>query len=37
VDNQYRTPIDFESWLSGIGDLLAIRRAATQNYTPQET
>ena len=37
IDNQSRTAIDFESWLSGIGDLLAFRRAATQKYVPVET
>jgi len=37
VDNQNRTPLDFESWLSGVGDLLAFRRAATQRYIPRET
>jgi peptidoglycan/xylan/chitin deacetylase (PgdA/CDA1 family) len=37
IDNQFRTPLDFESWLSGVGDLLASRRAATQKYVPIET
>jgi peptidoglycan/xylan/chitin deacetylase (PgdA/CDA1 family) len=37
IDNQYRTAIDFESWLSGVGDLLAVRRAASQKYIPKET
>jgi peptidoglycan/xylan/chitin deacetylase (PgdA/CDA1 family) len=37
IDNQYREPIDVESWLSGVGDLLAYRRAATQKYVPRET
>jgi peptidoglycan/xylan/chitin deacetylase (PgdA/CDA1 family) len=37
IDNQSRTAIDFESWLSGMGDLLAFRRAATQKYVPVET
>lgn len=36
IDNQSRTPLDFESWLSGVGDLLAFRRAATQRYVPVE-
>lgn len=36
IDNQYRTPVDFESWLSGVGELLAFRRAATQKYVPRE-
>jgi peptidoglycan/xylan/chitin deacetylase (PgdA/CDA1 family) len=34
VDNQNRTLIEFESWLTGAGDLLAFRRAATQKYVP---
>lgn len=37
VDNQQRTATDFESWLSGVGDLLAIHRAARQKYIPEET
>ncbi|PYX42111.1 MAG: hypothetical protein DMG81_02195 [Acidobacteria bacterium] len=37
IDNQFRTPLEFESWLSGVGDLLAARRAATQKYVPIET
>jgi peptidoglycan/xylan/chitin deacetylase (PgdA/CDA1 family) len=37
VDNRYRTPIEFESWLSGVGDFLAFRRAASQKYIPIET
>jgi peptidoglycan/xylan/chitin deacetylase (PgdA/CDA1 family) len=37
IDNEYRTAIDFESWLSGVGDLLAVRRAASQQYIPRET
>lgn len=36
IDHQRRTPIDFESWLSGVGDLLAVRRAAPQKYVPRE-
>ena len=34
VDNQNRTQIEFESWISGAGDLLAFRRAAPQVYVP---
>jgi peptidoglycan/xylan/chitin deacetylase (PgdA/CDA1 family) len=34
VDNQNRTNIEFESWATGIGDLLALRRAARQKYVP---
>jgi hypothetical protein len=37
IDNQFRTPIEFESWLSGVGALLAFRQAATQKYIPIET
>ena len=36
IDNQFRTAVDFESWISGVGDLLALRRAATQGYVPVE-
>ena len=35
IDNQNRMPIEFESWLTGVGDLLAVRRAATQRYIPR--
>jgi peptidoglycan/xylan/chitin deacetylase (PgdA/CDA1 family) len=37
VDTQLRTVTEFESWLSGVGDLLAIRRTARQVYVPVET
>ena len=37
VDTQKKTAIDFESWLSGVGDLLAVRRTASQIYVPVET
>jgi len=30
IDNQNRTQIEFESWVTGVGDLLALRRKATQ-------
>ena len=36
IDNQCQATISFESWISGVGDLLALRRAATQKYVPQE-
>jgi hypothetical protein len=36
VDTQGRTQTEFESWLSGIGDLLAFRRVATQAYVPRD-
>lgn len=32
VDTNGRTQIEFESWLCGIGELFAFRRAATQRY-----
>ena len=35
MDNQRRTRIDFESWLTGVADILAIRRAASQRYIPR--
>lgn len=31
IDHQHRTDIEFESWLTGVGDLLAIRRMAAQH------
>jgi peptidoglycan/xylan/chitin deacetylase (PgdA/CDA1 family) len=34
VDNQNRTQIEFESWVTGVGDLFALRRAASQEYVP---
>ena len=37
IDNQFRTPLEFESWLSGVGALLAFRQAASQKYIPIET
>lgn len=35
VDTTKRTNVEFESWLTGVGDLLAFRRAATQQYSPE--
>lgn len=32
IDHQNRTQIEFESWLTGVGHLLAIRRKAQQEY-----
>jgi hypothetical protein len=32
VDTARRSATEFESWLAGVGDLLAIRRNATQRY-----
>lgn len=37
VDTQGRTDLDFESWISGVGDLLAFRRKAAQKYIPEES
>ena len=31
IDHQQRTEIEFESWLTGVGDLLAFRRTAVQD------
>ena len=36
IDNQVRKEIEFESWLAGVGDLLAVRRKARQKYVPQD-
>ncbi len=36
VDTSGRTQLEFESWLSGVGSLLAVRRAAPQRYVVQE-
>jgi len=35
VETNGRTLLEFESWLTGVGDLLAIRRASTQRYIPR--
>jgi peptidoglycan/xylan/chitin deacetylase (PgdA/CDA1 family) len=32
VDTTGRTQLEFESWLSGLGSLIAFRKAATQSY-----
>jgi peptidoglycan/xylan/chitin deacetylase (PgdA/CDA1 family) len=34
VDHQHRTQLDFESWITGVGDLLAVRRKAAQTHVP---
>lgn len=34
IDHQRRAQIEFESWTSGIGNLLALRRKAVQNALP---
>jgi len=36
VDTTGRTQLEFESWLSGLGALIAFRRAATQSYNLPE-
>jgi peptidoglycan/xylan/chitin deacetylase (PgdA/CDA1 family) len=36
VDTSTRTQLEFESWLAGVGSRLAVRKAATQRYIPQE-
>ncbi len=36
VDTSGRTQLEFESWLSGVGSLIAVRRAASQRYSPRE-
>jgi len=36
VDNQNRTQVEFESWLCGVGDLLAFRRMSRQRYVPSD-
>jgi peptidoglycan/xylan/chitin deacetylase (PgdA/CDA1 family) len=37
VDHQDRTQLDFESWITGVGDLLAVRRKAAQTHVPVPT
>jgi peptidoglycan/xylan/chitin deacetylase (PgdA/CDA1 family) len=36
VDTSGRTQLEFESWLSGVGSLIAVRRAAAQRYIVPE-
>jgi peptidoglycan/xylan/chitin deacetylase (PgdA/CDA1 family) len=36
VDGYSRTQLEFESWISGAGHFLALRRAASQRYVPAE-
>lgn len=36
VDNQNRTDVEFESWLCGVGELLAFRRMSRQKYVPHD-
>jgi peptidoglycan/xylan/chitin deacetylase (PgdA/CDA1 family) len=35
VDSQSRTQLEFESWTAGVGDLMALRRNASQKYVPR--
>jgi peptidoglycan/xylan/chitin deacetylase (PgdA/CDA1 family) len=37
IDNQNRLQIEFESWVTGVGDLLAWRRMAAQHYIPNRS
>src|SRR5579864_2507717 len=37
IDNQNRAQIEFESWATGVGDLLAFRRVARQAYVPSSS
>jgi peptidoglycan/xylan/chitin deacetylase (PgdA/CDA1 family) len=34
IDNETRSQIEFESWITGAGDFLAFRRVASQKYVP---
>jgi|SRR5579862_2084879 len=34
VDSSGRTLLEFEAWLTGVGEFLAINRTASQTYTP---
>ncbi|MGA2645219.1 MAG: polysaccharide deacetylase family protein [Candidatus Sulfotelmatobacter sp.] len=36
VDTSGRSQLEFESWLSGVGSLLAVSRAASQRYVVRE-
>jgi hypothetical protein len=36
VDTSSRSQLEFESWISGVGSLMAVSRAARQRYLPQE-
>jgi peptidoglycan/xylan/chitin deacetylase (PgdA/CDA1 family) len=37
VDHQNRTEVEFESWVTGVGDLLAVRRKAAQKQVPSRS
>lgn len=34
IDHQNRTQVEFESWVTGVGDLVAVRRKASQKPPP---
>ena len=34
IDHQHRSQLEFESWITGVGDLLAVHRRANQNPIP---
>jgi peptidoglycan/xylan/chitin deacetylase (PgdA/CDA1 family) len=36
VDTSLRTQLEFESWVTGVGSVIAVRKAATQRYVPRE-
>jgi peptidoglycan/xylan/chitin deacetylase (PgdA/CDA1 family) len=36
VDTSARTDLEFESWLGGVGSLIAMRKAARQRYIPHD-
>ena len=36
VDTSARSGLEFESWLNGVGSMLALRKAATQRYVPHQ-
>ena len=35
VDTSARNDLEFEAWLTGVAEFLAVRRAATQYYIPR--
>jgi len=36
VDTSARSPLEFESWLDGVGSMLALRKTALQRYVPHQ-
>lgn len=36
VDTSARSGLEFESWLNGVGSMLAMRKAASQRYIPHQ-